>query len=133
MIYFPRLLDKIRRHLAGQLPDDYGPNLGAGFDKRCCDFWRVHYEDVVARVAAGSTDAEVLAWCREHGRPLDDHDLFVWNEFLRKCGWQDDYSERLRTRLESMGLTGREDIRTLFDLIEVDEGRVPGGTGAIGE
>ena len=56
----------------------------------------------------------------------------MWNEYLRKCGWNDHYSERLRTRLEDLWMAGRTDIQTIFDLIEVDEGREPGGAGAVG-
>jgi hypothetical protein len=56
----------------------------------------------------------------------------MWNEYLRKCGWNDHYSERLRTRLEGLGMADRTDIRTMFDLIEVDEGREPGGAKAAG-
>ena len=29
-------------------------------------------------------------------------------------------------------MAGRIDVQTLFDLIEVDEGREPGGPGAVG-
>ena len=54
----------------------------------------------------------------------------MWNEFLRKCGWNDHLSPRLQTRLEGLGMTGRTDIQTMFDLIEVDEGREPGGPAA---
>jgi hypothetical protein len=32
LVYFPRMLHKIRLHLAGTLPDDYRENLGQAFD-----------------------------------------------------------------------------------------------------
>ena len=33
LVYFGRMLDKIRLHAAGKLPEaDYGANLGKGFD-----------------------------------------------------------------------------------------------------
>jgi hypothetical protein len=130
LLYLPRMLDKIRRHQRGELPGDYHANLGRGFDKRLCDFLRVRFEDVGAQVAGGSSDAEVLAWCMETGRRPTEEDVHLWNEYLRKCGWKDAMSERLRGRLEGLGLAARTDIQTMLDLIEVDEGRPPRDAGA---
>ena len=132
LFYFPRMLEKIRLHQRGELPEDYHANLGAGFDLRCCDFLRVDYEALAEQVRAGKSDAEVLEWCGAQGRRPNDDEIFMWNEYLRKCGWNDHYSERLRTRLEGLGMADRADIQTMFDLIEVDEGREPGGAGATG-
>ena len=132
LIYFPRMVEKIRWHDRGELPADYQANLGAGFDRRCCEFLNVSYEDLVGRVKEGGSDAEVLEWCFRTGRRPGASEIFMWNEYLRKCGWHDDYAERLRTRLEGLGLAGRTDIQTMVDLIEVDEGRPPGGAAAAG-
>jgi hypothetical protein len=129
LLYFPRLLDKIRLRQRGELPADYHANLGKGFDLNCCEFFHVDYDAIVARVEEGLSDAEVFAWCCEHGRRPADHEIKVWNEYMRKRGWNDEYSERLRTRLEGLGMAGREDVQTMFDLLEVDEGRPPGGAG----
>jgi hypothetical protein len=132
LVYFPRMLDKIRRQHRGELPEDYHANMGAGFDLRCCDFLNVDYEEMAAQVREGNSDAGVLEWCFAHGRRPNENEIFMWNEYLRKCGWNDHYSERLRTRLEGLGMADRTDIQTMFDLIEVDEGREPGGIDAAG-
>jgi gluconokinase len=132
LVYFPRLVEKIRLHEEGKLPEDYRANLGAGFDLRCCDFLNVDYDALAAQVRAGKSDAEALEWCCQNGRRPNEDEIFMWNEYLRKCGWNDHYAERLRTRLEGLGMAGRTDIRTMFDLIEVDEGREPGGVSAAG-
>jgi len=44
MMYFPRMLDKIRLHARGELSADYHPNLGAtkAADGACCNFLRVN-------------------------------------------------------------------------------------------
>lgn len=130
LVYLPRLLDKIRLRLRGELPPDYHANLGRGFDLRFCEFLEVAYENLVARVEAGDDDAQVLAWCGLNGRRPTDAQIHMWNEFLRKCGWNDDYTPRLRSRLEGLGMSDRGDVQTMFDLLEVDEGRPPGGFGA---
>lgn len=43
MIYFARMLDKIRLNAAGNLREDFCGNLGSGFDARCVNFLRVNY------------------------------------------------------------------------------------------
>lgn len=123
LVYFGRMLDKIRLHAAGKLPADYIPNLGDGFDKACVQLLGLPYDTVVERVKQGGSDEELLAWCREKGRPLIDQDMYVWNEFMRKRGWNDSGSERLQQRKAEGGFGGRDDIQTFFDYIDADEGR----------
>jgi hypothetical protein len=55
MIYFPRMLDKIRLHARGQLHEDYHKNFGAPrtADSACCNFLRVHHRDLCERVKQG--------------------------------------------------------------------------------
>ena len=43
---------------------------------------------------------------------------------MRKRGWNDEATETLDTRKTESGLSDRDDIRTMFDYIEVDEGRL---------
>jgi hypothetical protein len=73
MMYFPRMLDKIRLHSRGELAEDYHKNLGAvkAADGVCCNFLRVHYRDLRERTLAGGSDEEILEWCFEKGRRLN--------------------------------------------------------------
>ena len=64
LIYFPRMLDKIRLHAAGKLTTDYRENLGNGFDGRCTRFLKVAYPALRERVLQGGTDEEILAALR---------------------------------------------------------------------
>ncbi|HBR93032.1 MAG TPA: hypothetical protein DEA90_02590 [Opitutae bacterium] len=41
MLYFPRMLDKIRKHAASQLHDDFYKSLGVALDGRCCAYLRI--------------------------------------------------------------------------------------------
>ena len=123
LVYFARLLDKIRLHAAGKLPGDYHANLGGGFDGACCRFLWVDYPSLVERVKAGGTDDELLAWVFQQGRKPSEEEALVWNEFMRKRGWNDEASERLRQRKAESGLSDREDIQTFFDYIDADEER----------
>jgi len=125
MSWFPRMLDKIRLHARGELDADYHENLGRGMDGRCVDFLRVDYEALRARTIEGGADEDVLAWCFEMGRALDKGDLFVWNAFVAKLGWNDLASGRLAKFKEAAGLVARDDIQTIAHLIDVEEGRQP--------
>lgn len=125
LVYFSRMLDKIRRHAAGELPGEYHANLGGGFDAMCCRFLWIEYPALVERVKAGGTDEEILEWAFLQGHRPDDHEVYVWNEFMRKRGWNDELSERLELRKAESGFPERTDIQTFFDYIDMDEGRDP--------
>ncbi|MBM3854825.1 MAG: DUF5069 domain-containing protein, partial [Verrucomicrobia bacterium] len=83
LVFFGRMLDKIRLHAAGRLPADYTANLGDAkpgfFDGRCCRFLGVAYAAVRERTLSGGTDDEVLAWCQAHGGPRTDEECEIWN------------------------------------------------------
>lgn len=123
LVYLPRLLDKIRLHARGLLRSDLHANLGKGMDGWLCEFLRIPYEDLKAEVLAGRTDQEVLAWCREQGRDLNEVDLLVWRSFALKLGWNDHLSELLVRRKAESGLQDRDDIQTMPHYIDADEGR----------
>ncbi len=127
MTWFPRMLDKIRLHARGELHPDFHANLGLtiGADGVCCRFLRVSYSDLKMRVLEGGSDEQILQWCFEHGKTLDETDLLVWNEFVRKFGWNDRATPVLERLKAQSGLAGREDIVTMVEYMEVDEGRKP--------
>ena len=60
IVYFGRMLDKIRLKSDGELHPDLHQNLGIGFDKRCVDFLRVPYEELAKRVLEGLSDMGAL-------------------------------------------------------------------------
>jgi hypothetical protein len=122
-VYFGRMLDKIRVHAKGELPPDYVAKLGDGFDGWCVRFLGVDYQDLVNRVKEGGTEEEILQWCFAHGRQPTETEIYVWNEFMRKRGWEDELSETLTRRMKEAGMTGRPEIRTMFNFIDADEGR----------
>jgi gluconokinase len=123
LVYFGRMLDKIKLHAQGKLPADYHQALGGGFDGRCCSFLGVKYEDVVARVKLGGEDQDILEWCFENGRKPSPEEIDIWNNYLRKRGWRDDASKRLAERKKEFGIAHRDDIQSFFDLLDADEGR----------
>lgn len=125
LVYFGRMLDKIRLHAAGKLPSaDYAANLGKGFDARCCNFLRVNYDELKARTLQGGTDAEILTWCESKGGARTDEECEVWNGFMMKRGWRDAGAETLARRIKESALESAP-IMTMFDYLDFDEGRDP--------
>jgi hypothetical protein len=129
LVYFGRMVDKIRLHAAGQLPADYQANFGKGFDGRCCSFLRVNHADLVRRAQAGGTEEELLAWCHEQGGARTDEECEIWNGFMSKRGWRDAGRKVLEQRIRESGLEGKP-VETMFDYLDFDEGRDPAATRA---
>ncbi len=128
IVYFARMIEKIRLHAAGKLRADYLPNLGSGFDGRCCRFLGVEYAALRARVLAGGADDTVLQWCFAHGAAPTEEQILVWNKFMLKRGWRDEddgSTAELEAYKAGSGLAHRADLVTFFDYYEVDEGRRP--------
>jgi hypothetical protein len=125
MIYFARMLNKIRLHADDNLREDFQDNLGKGMDDWCVKFLRVDYGLLKERVLLGGTDEEILRWCFSMGRDLSPDDIAIWNAFLSKRGWRDVVTETLARRKKEAGLEHRDDIQTMPDYFEVDEGRKP--------
>ena len=67
LVYFARMLDKIRLKHAEMLHPDYFENLGQGLDGRCCRFLGVDYVALRERTLAGGSDEEILDWCLQQG------------------------------------------------------------------
>ena len=124
LFYFARMCSKIRLHAAGKLPADLHGYLGQGFDGRTCRYLEVDYEAVKKRVLGGASDEEVLAWCMDHGRRLNDEQILIFNSFMSKRGWRDDETDTyIPAMIKEIGLPDDGTVQTDFDMIEMDEGR----------
>lgn len=123
-----RILDKIRLHAEGRLPEGWHLGVIAGkrtFDDRVCRLLGVEFEALSARVLQGGTDEEVLEWCFQNGRRPDPEHIELFNGFMMKRGWRDVATPGLIDQRAAAGLAHREDIVTFFDLMDVEEGRAP--------
>ncbi|MES2693014.1 MAG: gluconokinase, GntK/IdnK-type [Verrucomicrobiota bacterium] len=125
IVYFGRMLDKIRLQAAGTLPADYTANLGKGFDGRCLAFLRVGYDELKQLTLAGDLDdAQLLAWAEERGGARTDEECEVWSGFMMKRGWRDEAATVLARRIRESALEAKP-VTTMFDYLDFDEGRDP--------
>jgi Domain of unknown function (DUF5069) len=127
LVYFARMLDKIRLHAAGRLAPGYfvGVEDPTFFDARCTRFLGVNYDQLVERTLRGGSDEEILEWCFSRGRRRNEEEIQIWNGFLLKRGWRDEASSDLQEAKKRLGWEDRGDIRTWVDLHDAEEGRVP--------
>ena len=128
VIFFARMLDKIRLKEEGSLPPDYnvaGCPVWDCFDARFCRFFGVDPARLVARTLEGGSNEEILEWCFENfGRP-DEETILYWNSFISKRGWRDESSAELEQTKRANGLSDRAEVQTWVDFHDVDEGRAP--------
>jgi gluconokinase len=126
LVYFGRMLDKIRLHAAGKLPEGWraarGTTNTASFDSRCCRFLHIDYADLEAETMKGGADEELLVWAFANGRRPSEEEIEVWNAFMTKRGWRDAGTQRLNERLAEIGLPPGT-VQTMFEFIDLDEGR----------
>lgn len=126
IVYFGRMLDKIRLFAQGKLPEGWhaarGEAMTNSFDDRCCQFLGVHYGEIEKRTLEGGSDEEILEWAMQHGRRPDAQKIEVWNGFMTKRGWRDGGTQRLNERLAEIGLEPGT-VETMFEYIDLDEGR----------
>lgn len=127
IVYFGRMLDKIRLAAAGKLPAEWAAHRGTvknSLDWRCCRFLKIDYAALEAEtLKGGKTDEELLEWTFQHGRRRDEQEIEVWNAFMTKRGWRDAGTERLNERLAEIGLPPGT-VPTMFEFIDLDEGRL---------
>lgn len=126
IMFFARLLQKIRLRAQGKLPKDY--NIGmtnpGSFDARFCRFWDLDFDKLEARTLKGGTDEEVFDSVFA-GRKINPEHVLVWNGFLSTRGWRDEASEELQQEKKAQGFGDRDDIKTFIDFHDADEGRKP--------
>ena len=127
LIYFARMLDKIRLNAEGRLAPGYfvGVEDPTFFDARCTRFLGVDYDELAARTLEGGSDEEILDWCFARGRNRGEEEIEIWNAFISKRGWRDAASADLQEAKERNGWTERDDIQTWVDLHDAEEGRTP--------
>lgn len=133
IVYFGRMLDKIRLFAAGKLPEAWhaprGTTISNSFDARCCRFLHIDYAALEAETLKGGTDESLLAWAFAHGRRPTEEEIEVWNAFMTKRGWRDAGTQRLQERLAEIGLPPGT-VLTMFEFIDLDEGRRKPGASA---
>lgn len=122
-VHLPRLIDKAKLHRKGLL-NGYNYKT-VGFDKHLLAFLKLNgdaFEEAANRL---EEDAAILNWVQENAAKHSPEAAEQWNEAMISRH-PDTAAKKARFLhfLKQAGGEGRKDIRTYFDLIEFDEGRL---------
>jgi hypothetical protein len=124
LLWLPRFLAKckyVKEH--GALPASYAKNFKRGIDRFFCLHLGIDPAAVEQVVRESADDAEIE---RGLARILpEDVRAAKWNRELAQKGMTESGREFLKNALTAMGCADRtEDIKSVPDLIEFDEGRI---------
>jgi len=125
LVFIGRTIDKIRLKKSGELRPDFFELMGKGFDARIMDYLGLDYAQFTDYVLSGASDEECVAYCTAHGRKLSENAVVIWNDFACKRGFNDSATPVLEKFKVGSGLSARTDLTTIFEYMEVDEGRRP--------
>ena len=124
LLHLPRFLAKcryVKEH--GALPPSYAKNYKRGCDRFLCQHLGIDPAEVEKVVAESATDAEREAKLKRL-LPADVR-AAAWNRRYVQMGMTPAGREFMKEALTAMGCADRaEEIKSVPDLIEFDEGRI---------
>jgi len=118
------MLDKIRTLARGEFSRDCVEDFEKDFDQKCSMFLGVNYDLLVDYVNQGLTDQAILQSCFGMGNRRSEGEIHMWNEFMRKRGWNDELSGALEDQKKKYAMLSRSEIETGFQFIDAYSGRV---------
>lgn len=124
LLHLPRFLAKCEKHLNGGLPKSYQRNFRKGFDGFLCLHLEIDPDDVVEIVRSSENEADRDSKLAELFP--DDLKVHIWNRKVVQMGMSEMGRERLEEVKADMGISDRTDILSFADMIDIDEGRIPG-------
>ena len=124
-MHLPRLIDKVRLHLAGKLHADYQANFSKGFDGLWFETAGVDAQKFIDVVRNSITDGEVCDWVIKNVAHPDSVKASHRERMLSYPKKDDaEMQSRLKMRKENAGMAHRDEIRTFVDFIDADEKRL---------
>jgi len=119
-VILARMLDKGRATLAKK-NGEY--NYNSATDQRLVQFLGFDPDAMLKELAVGKGDGEMLRWVQTHSKiPRTPWEIEAWSVFMEKRGPDSD-AETLAFFAEYLGKFSktREDVKTWFEAIELDD------------
>lgn len=126
-VLLPRIIDKGLASLAGKLGEYHF--AGKGMDRHFFSFTGLNHEALAKEIAKGGGDGELLAWVNANATPpRQPWEIAAWSDYHEHRGPDSD-TETILYFAEAVGKFSktREDIRTWFDLMDLDDHCTFGG------
>ena len=127
-VFLPRLIDKVRLHAQGKLPPEYIGNLlkpGLTLDGRFLMFTGLDAEELRRAILAAKTDEEVLIWIERHATPHTEAEKRKGIEEIEAYRPEAQAAQRRREVYKEVAVIVDPATLNVFDLIDMDEGRIP--------
>jgi hypothetical protein len=119
-VILPRILDKGRATLAGQAGEYV---FDSPTDQHWLRFTGIDAEALKNKLAEGQGDGEILAWVQEHAKyKREAWEIQQWSAYFNERGPDSD-PETLEFFGNGVRRNGnlREDIKSFFDLLDLDD------------
>ena len=119
-VILPRMLDKGRALLAGKNGEYH---YACPMDERFLSFVGLDHEALKAELAKGGGDWEILNWIQANAKQQrQPWEIAAWSEFhLRRTPDGDTETLEYFTEQVKRLSTTREDVRTWFDYLDLDD------------
>ena len=115
----PRMLDKGRATIAGKQGEYI---YACPLDQRFLEFVGISADALKKQLAAGKGDGEILEWLAENAKhKRGEPEIAVWSEVAEGRVPGDTDSRTYFNELHEKTAPKREDVRTWFDLLDVDD------------
>ena len=120
-VLLPRILDKCRATIIGKIGEfRFGTK---SMDRHFLNFTGIDEAALKAEVATGKSDSEMLAWVQANAKtPREPWEVAQWSNYQLQRSPDSD-AETLQFFAEAVAKfsTTREDIKTWFDLLDLDD------------
>lgn len=123
--HLPRLLDKARAFLAGK---NGAYNYNCPLDRHFFAFTGLDPEVMLAEIKKGGSDTQILAWVRESSKRLPS-EIHAWSAWLEQHGPGGAGGHEWAAEGIKANAGERDDVRTFFDLLDLDDYVSFGGKG----
>lgn len=125
--HLPRLLDKARAHAAGKIG---GYMWNCSLDQRWALFTGIDPNALLEEVKKGRSDTEMLEWVMANLKPQRQQwEIVAWSNWIENFAPGDAQRHKIFSENITTLAPKREDIRTMFDRLELDDYVSFGGRG----
>jgi hypothetical protein len=115
----PRMLDKGRATIAGK-HGEY--NYACPLDERFLEFAGISADALKKQLEEGNGDGEILEWVQKNAKhKRTEAEIEAWSEVAEQRVPGDPESRDYFNELHKKAAPKREDVRTWFDLLDVDD------------
>jgi len=120
-VILPRMLDKGRAEIAGKNGEFH---YNCPLDQHILKFLNIAPAALLKELKKGKSDGEILTWIKKNQKnKRQPWEIEVWSSYHEKRGPDSDQETAtfFTDRLVELGGTKREDIKTWFDLLDLDD------------